>query len=441
VLTSLVVMSYLTLAACSSRTEYLDIATTETVNNSGLLAELLPAGRGVAYRVHATDSAHAIAMLYDEVVDLAITHDAFAEARALREQPIWAYRKLAYNYLVLVGPKDDPAHVREAADVEDAFRRLSAAPVTYIARDDDSDIRKVEQRLWRNATFGWPRQQGQMVTRTGLNSVLNEASDRQGYAMTDVGAFWRLEKRLDLAVVFERDPGLSNNYAVIYSRVNGRAARLGEWLAGEDVRRRIAGYRVQGRPVFTLWPEGCPDTQAGDAPCRLNAAGKPIKDETLFVDGSGPPRTLREMKAGADAVVVVRYTGRSHEFPGPAPTGREELPRYERLGVFELLEVLKPHSALPTSGQFEIVVPGSYQDFPRYILHRSSDGVDEPQAERTYVIFLHYLGPGREVAWRSKWSEWSFYDVSGDHPKALASRSPEPNARSTKAFLEALRAR
>jgi len=188
-------------------------------------------------------------------------------------------------------------------------------------------------------------------------------------------------------------------------------------------------------------PDGCPDTQAGDAPCRLNAAGKPIKDETLFVDGSGPPRTLREMKAGADAVVVVRYTGMSHEVPGPAPTGREELPRYERLGVFELLEVLKSHSALPTSGRFEIVVPGSYQEFPRYILHRSSDGVDEPQAERTFVIFLHYSGPRREGAWRSKWSEWSFYDVSGDHPKALASRSSEPNGRTTKAFLEALRAR
>jgi ABC-type tungstate transport system permease subunit len=30
-----------------------------------------------------------------------------------------------YNYFVLVGPKDDPAQCAEAADVKDAFKRIS----------------------------------------------------------------------------------------------------------------------------------------------------------------------------------------------------------------------------------------------------------------------------------------------------------------------------
>ena len=83
-----------TFAACSpGPPEHLDIATTTTVSNSGLLAELLPGVQGPAIRVHASDSVHAIAMLYDEVVDLVITHDGNAEARALREQPTWTYRR------------------------------------------------------------------------------------------------------------------------------------------------------------------------------------------------------------------------------------------------------------------------------------------------------------------------------------------------------------
>ena len=78
---------WFTFAACSPvPPEHLDIATTTTVSNSGLLAELLPGVKGPAIRVHASDSVHAIAMLYDEVVDLVITHDGNAEARALGEQ-------------------------------------------------------------------------------------------------------------------------------------------------------------------------------------------------------------------------------------------------------------------------------------------------------------------------------------------------------------------
>jgi len=434
------VLFCVTFAACSpGPPEHLDIATTTTVSNSGLLAELLPGVKGPAIRVHASDSVHAIAMLYDEVVDLVITHDGNAEARALGEQPTWMYRRFAYNYFVLVGPPDDPAQVRTAADLGDAFRRIATTPVTYVARSEDSDIRTLERRLWREATFGLPSPTGRMITRTGI-ATLDEAAGRHGYALTDTAVFWRNENRLDLTVLFERDPRLLNSYAVIYSRLNGKAVRLAEWLTGADAGRRISDYRVQGRTVFTVWPSGCPDDNARDDPCRLNAAGKPIKDEMLFVDGMGPPRTVREMKAAADAVVVARYTGISHEFPDrPARSQGAALPKFERLGEFEVLEVVKPHSVMPSSGRIETDVPGSYQEFPRYILHTYADGVDEPLPGRTYVVFLRYLGSRSEGTWRSAWPGYSFYDVSGDYPKGLA-RGFEFRERTTKGFLDDLRA-
>ena len=36
-------------------------------------------------------------MLSDDVVDVAVSHAPETEARALREEPTWAYRKFAYN--------------------------------------------------------------------------------------------------------------------------------------------------------------------------------------------------------------------------------------------------------------------------------------------------------------------------------------------------------
>jgi len=100
---------------------------------------------------------------------------------------------------------------------------------------------------------------------------------------------------------------------------------------------------------------------------------------------------------------------------------------------------VKPHSAMPASGRLETVVPGSYREFPRYILHTYADGVDEPLPGRTYVVFLRYLGSRSEGAWMSAWSGHSFYDVSGDYLKGLAPWF-EFRERTTKAFLDDLRA-
>ena len=104
------------------------------------------------------------------------------------------------------------------------------------------------------------------------------------------------------------------------------------------------------------------------------------------------------MVSDSDAVIIGRYTGTSREFPETAARPTSPVPaRFERLGEFEILEVLKPHEAIPATGaRVEIVVPGSYQEFPTYILHTYDYGVDEPVAEHRYAI-------GRSIRVRLIW--------------------------------------
>src|SRR5688572_7902448 len=96
------------LPACSAESPpTLTIATTTSVEQSGLLATLLPAYKsesGVEVLSHATGSGLALQMLARGDASLAISHAPDAEAEALRSHADWIYRKLAFNEFVIVGP-------------------------------------------------------------------------------------------------------------------------------------------------------------------------------------------------------------------------------------------------------------------------------------------------------------------------------------------------
>src|SRR6185503_18246628 len=115
------------LTACDQveRPQTLDVATTTSVQNSGLLEVLLPHFRGATARVHAAGSGRALEMLKDGIVDLVISHAPETEAMYVAEHPDWRYQKLAFNRFIVVGPPDDRAHVKGATNVLDAFRRIA----------------------------------------------------------------------------------------------------------------------------------------------------------------------------------------------------------------------------------------------------------------------------------------------------------------------------
>jgi tungstate transport system substrate-binding protein len=248
---------------------FLDMATTTSIQNSGLLESLLPHFNDATVRVHAAGSGRSLAMLADGIVDLVISHAPDTEARLLSEHPAWAYRKIAYNRFVLVGPPGDPAKVRQASGVADAFRRIATQRATFVSRGDESGTHERERALWTAA--GVRPQPAQLrVSGQGMAVTLRQAGEQQAYTLTDEGTFWQLERQIELVSVFDADPLLLNTYAVVYPRADSGAARFAAWLAEGDGRSRMSEFRVQGRQAFTIWPAGCP----GDMPAALPCGGK-----------------------------------------------------------------------------------------------------------------------------------------------------------------------
>jgi tungstate transport system substrate-binding protein len=208
-------------------------------------------------------------MLADGVVDLVISHAPESEARFLADHPAWTYRKIAYNRFVVVGPPGDPARVREADGVVDAFRRIAAARVIFVSRGDESGTHERERLLWKAADLQ-PEQAQVRVSGQGMAVTLRQTDEQQGYTLSDEATFWQLEQQVTLVTLFEADPRLLNTYAVVYPEANDTAKGFAAWLAEGEGRERISAYRVQGRAAFTVWPGGCPAGTPTALPCDIH---------------------------------------------------------------------------------------------------------------------------------------------------------------------------
>ena len=260
------------LAACTSRpSPTLDIATTTSVQNSGLLDYLLPHFAPAQVRVHAAGSGRSLEMLADGVVDLVISHAPETEARYLAAHGNWRYRKLAANWFIIVGPREDPGRVGEARDAGEAFRRIAAAAVPFVSRGDQSGTHEREQMLWRVAAVVPPS--GRLiVSGRGMALALRHADEINGYTLSDDATFRQLEAQLRLRAFAIADQRLSNTYAVIHPTDNGRAAMFADWLLTGGGRRLISEFRIDGRAAFTVWPQSCPGDHPTAPPCETESA-------------------------------------------------------------------------------------------------------------------------------------------------------------------------
>jgi len=262
---------FLVATGCRPReTASLDIATTTSVQNSGLLDAILPHFRPATVRVRPVGSGLALKMLADGSVDLVISHAPEAERQSLAEHPDWTYRKIAFNHFLLIGPRDDPAGVRNSGGVLEAFQRIAQSRASFVSRGDQSGTDEREQLLWKEARISPPPER-RFISGASMAVTLRQADERSAYTLSDESTFWQLEPRLNTVVVFANDPLLVNSYAVVFPPNQALAATFAGWLAQGEGRDRIASYRIQNRVAFTVWPAGCPGDTPGAPACT---AGK-----------------------------------------------------------------------------------------------------------------------------------------------------------------------
>ena len=116
----------------------------------------------------------------------------------------------------------------------------------------------MELALWQNAGVtaegDWYASVGQ-----GMGAALNTAAGMNAYILADRASWLNFANKADLAIAFEGDPVLFNQYA--YMPVNPEkhahvkadaAAKLEAWLTSPRAKELIENYQIGGQQLFVF---------------------------------------------------------------------------------------------------------------------------------------------------------------------------------------------
>lgn len=192
------------------------LATTTSTQDSGLLDVLVPMFEkqtGVEVKVIAVGTGAALEMSGRGDADVALTHALASEQKYVESGDLVEGALVMHNDFILVGPKGDPARVKEAKDLDAAMQAI-AATGPFISRGDNSGTHTKELSLWRAAGIEPSAVKNREETGQGMGATLNVADQKQGYTLTDRATYLALKKNLSLEVVFEGAAPLLNIYHV-----------------------------------------------------------------------------------------------------------------------------------------------------------------------------------------------------------------------------------
>src|SRR3990172_3379160 len=126
----------------------LKIATTTSLENSGLLDRLLPAferQQGIKVKVIPVGTGKALKLAENGDVDLVFVHAREAEEQFVARGFGVNRHEVMYNFFILLGPADDPARIEGSPSILETFKKIAAKRATFISRGDDSCTHQKEK--------------------------------------------------------------------------------------------------------------------------------------------------------------------------------------------------------------------------------------------------------------------------------------------------------
>lgn len=238
---------------------YITVASTTSTQNSGLFDAILPAferSSGIEVRVVAVGTGQALRLGCNGDADAVLVHAPAAEQAFIDQGCGVDRREIMYNDFVVIGSDSDPASVRAADSAVDAFARIAKHKAAFASRGDDSGTHKKELRIWSAAGVD-PAGRWYRALGAGMGAALNTAAGMNAYVMSDRATWISFNNRQDLAIVYQGDPQLFNQYASVLVNPDRHAVKHDlaqvwhDWLVSAVGQRAIGEYRLSGQALFT----------------------------------------------------------------------------------------------------------------------------------------------------------------------------------------------
>lgn len=247
------------------------LATTTSVNDSGLLGHLLPVfEQKTGYKVEVASAGTGIAVGYAKSgeADLLLVHSKDQEEAFIQEGYASTERlSFMYNYFVICGPSSDPAGVADAENAAEAFKAIAASGASFVSRGDNSGTHNKENKIWEAAEIApgeadtWFASVG-----SGMGDTLNKANELNAYVLTDKATYLSMKDALpNISIVKAEASDMKNTYSLLgvksdaaafagtKVKINAEGAQaLIDWMLSDDAAALINAYGVDsyGEQLF-----------------------------------------------------------------------------------------------------------------------------------------------------------------------------------------------
>jgi tungstate transport system substrate-binding protein len=264
----------LAVAACGPREPaILHLATTTSVQDSGLLEYLLPAFEeqtNIDVDVVAVGTGQALALGESGDADLLLVHDPARETTFVEDGFGTERIPLMRNDFVLVGPASDPAGVQGMTSAA-ALQAIYGSGAAFASRGDESGTHAQELRMWVAAGVDPDGQDWYLSLGQGMGETLTTANEVGAYTVTDRATFLALSSGVpDLSILVggdapgpDSDPDLANPYSLIpinpevHPDIQTDLARqLIDWLLSAETQERIAAFGKEEFGFSLFYPVG-----------------------------------------------------------------------------------------------------------------------------------------------------------------------------------------
>ena len=230
-----------------------------------------------------------IAIQYGERgdVDVLIVHDKERELKFIKDGQGLERRCIAYNYFYLVGPKDDPAGIKnmnasQALATIMEKGKTDPVKVNFVSRGDNSGTHAREKLLWKKAGYDYSmvNTSGQWYIEAGqgMGATLNIANEKQAYTLSDMSTFMAYQGNLTLVPLIEGGNELLNVYVAMainpkkHPGVNCELANnFINFLVSDEGQDLIASYGIDkfGQSLFSPAKGNCALIGCSEVECAV----------------------------------------------------------------------------------------------------------------------------------------------------------------------------
>ena len=241
------------------QTSTIRLATTTSLQDSGLLTELLPTftdRTGTEIDVIAVGSGAAMSLAQNNDVDVLIVHDPIREMEFIADGFAENRTTFAWNRFVLLGPINVSGNLSETLDY------IIEENQCFVSRGDESGTHQKEQELWRmfsnqsKAEFvedelGYhPVWDGYQSIGQGMGAAITISNELECWTLSDRGTALYRQDNTNMIIHQFNDTVLINPYSILLMDNQHRESTtaLRDFLVSSM--EEIENYTVKNETLF-----------------------------------------------------------------------------------------------------------------------------------------------------------------------------------------------